>query len=111
MATFTYVPDYGATRDHAPVVRSVKFSDGYEQRVAYGLNTNLQKWSLNFTARTDVEIDNILDFLDARNGVESFDWTTPDNVSGKKWVCRTWQKQMTAFNINSVNATFEEVMA
>ena len=111
MATFTYVPDYGATRDHAPVVRSVKFSDGYEQRVAYGLNTNLQKWSLNFTARTDVEIDNILDFLDARNAVESFDWTTPDNVSGKKWVCRTWQKQMTAYNINSVNATFEEVMA
>jgi len=111
MATFTYVPDYGATRDHSPVVRTVRFSDGYEQRLSYGLNTNLQKWSLNFSARTDVEIGNIMTFLDARNGVESFDWTTPDNVSGKKWVCRTWQKSMIAYNINSVNATFEEVMA
>ena len=109
MAVFSYIPDYGAGRSHTPRVRSVRFGDGYEQRLAYGLNTNLQVWQLSFNARTDVETDNILDFLDARNGVESFDWTTPDGVTGKKWVCRQWQKNMTAFNINSVSCQFEEV--
>jgi len=110
MTTFVYIPDYGAKVDFEPVVRSVKFLDGYEQRVTYGLNTNLQKWTLEFTARTDNEINNIVNFLNARNGVESFNWTTPDGISGRKWICRTWQKTMIAFNINSVNATFEEVL-
>ena len=109
MATFSYIPDYGAGRTHTPRVRSVRFGDGYEQRLAYGLNTNLQVWQLAFSARTNVETDSIMNFLDARNGVESFDWTTPDNVSGKKWLCRQWQKSMIAFNINSVSCQFEEV--
>ena len=109
MPTFTWTPSVGANLSMRPNVRRVAFGDGYEQRLAYGLNTNLQVWQLAFSARTDVETDSIMNFLDARNGVESFDWTTPDNVSGKKWVCRQWQKSMIAFNINSISCQFEEV--
>lgn len=111
MATFVWIPDYGTSRQHQPAVRTVKFGDGYEQRLTYGINTNLQKWGLQFTARTNQEADAIMDFLDDSNAVTAFDWTTPDGVSGKKWICRQWSKTMIAYNINDVSAEFEEVMA
>lgn len=111
MALFDWIPDYGTSRQHKPTVRNVKFGDGYEQRLTYGINTNLQKWGLQFTARTNEEADAIMDFLDDSNAVTAFDWTTPDGISGKKWICRQWSKTMIAYNINDISVEFEEVMA
>ena len=109
MTTFTYYPDYGASLQQTPRVRTVRFGDGYEQRLSYGINNNLQVWQLQFASRTNAEIQAILAFLDARGGTESFDWTTPNGLAGRQWVCRQWTQTITAFNINAVQATFEEV--
>jgi phage-related protein len=40
MATFSYTPDFGATKKSQPAVRTAKFGDGYEQRVQFGINQN-----------------------------------------------------------------------
>ena len=77
MATFTYTPDFDASEEQRPVVRRVQFGDGYEQRLAYGLNTQPVSWRLTFRNRTNTERDNINTFLEARGGTESFDWTPP----------------------------------
>ena len=37
--------------DNEPRVRAVKFGDGYEQRIASGINNDPQKWSFAFTSR------------------------------------------------------------
>lgn len=108
MATFTYIPDFSANLTKRPRVRQVSFGDGYEQRSADGINTIRAVWSLSFNARTDAERDGILDFLEARGGVESFDWTPPTGAAGK-FVCREWNASLEAFGINNVNATFEQV--
>ena len=89
MATFSYTPDFNAIESQRPRVRTVKFGDGYEQRLAYGLNTNPVEWRLTFANRTDTERDNITNFLEARNAAESFDWTPPGG-SAAKWVCDEW---------------------
>lgn len=108
MATFSYVPDFDASESIRPNIRRVQFGDGYEQRLAFGLNTQPATWQLNFKNRTDTERDNILAFLEARGGVESFDWTPPYGSSAK-WVCEEWSTSVEAANINSVQASFRQV--
>lgn len=108
MATFTYIPSFEATESSKPRVRKFQAGDGYEQRVTFGLHTNPKEWSLVFSNRTDTERDNITAFLDARGGVESFDWTPPRGSAGK-YVCEEWQVTLSNCNNNQIRATFREV--
>lgn len=108
MATFTYTPDFGANKKLTPRIKSISFGDGYEQRYNDGLNTNPQIWMLSFSNRTDTEAEAIDDFLAARGGVESFDWT-PYNESAGKYVCKEWSKSLDSYNRNTIQATFVQV--
>lgn len=108
MATFTYTPSFEATESSKPRVRKFQAGDGYEQRVRFGLNTNAKEWSLVFSNRDDTERDNITAFLEARAGVESFDWTPPRGTAGK-YVCEEWQVTLSNCNNNQIRATFRQV--
>jgi phage-related protein len=89
-------------------VRKFQAGDGYEQRIRFGLHTDPKEWSLTFANRTATERDNILVFLEARGGVESFDWTPPRGTAGK-YVCEEWQATLSNCNNNQIQATFREV--
>jgi phage-related protein len=108
MATFTYTPSFEATESSKPRVRRFQAGDGYEQRVTFGLHADPKEWNLTFANRTDTERDNILIFLEARGGVESFDWTPPRGTAGK-YVCSEWQTTLSNSNNNQIQATFREV--
>ena len=108
MATFTVLPDNGLSYEVKPTVRAVKYGDGYEQRQASGINTKPKKWNLKFSVRTDAETSEITSFLDARGGVESFDWSDPYGTAGK-YVCRSWSVTKDRYNLNTVVAVFEQV--
>ena len=108
MTTFTYTPDFGATKKLQPKINAISFGDGYEQRARNGLNTNPQTWDLSFSNRTDTEAEAIDAFLTARGGVESFDWT-PYNESAGKYICKEWSKSIDGFNRNAIQATFIQV--
>jgi phage-related protein len=92
MSTFTWPVDSNATVSKKPRVNNIKFGDGYEQRTSYGLNTNLQNWDLSFANREEAEANEIDDFLTARGGLESFDWTPPGEVTVRKFKCQEWNK-------------------
>jgi len=108
MATFTYTASFEATESSKPRVRKFQAGDGYEQRIRFSLHTDPKEWSLIFSERTDTERDAILAFLEARAGVESFDWTTPRGITGK-YVCEEWQVTLSAYNFNTIQATFRQV--
>lgn len=108
MATFTYIASYGASVRKEPKVRTVSFGDGYEQRLAYGINTSPREWNLDFNGKTTAEADLIDAFLTARNAVENFDWTPPTGSAGK-WVCRAWTRSIADINCHNISATFTEV--
>jgi len=108
MATFTYTPSFTATQESQPRVRSIQYGDGYSQRIRYSLNANPKTWRLTFLNRTDTERNNILSFLDARSGVESFDWTPPQGNAGQ-FICSTWNMDMLSCNNNTITATFVQV--
>jgi phage-related protein len=108
MATFTYTPSFEATENSQPRVRRFQAGDGYEQRITFGLHADPKEWSLTFANRDDTERDNILTFLEARGGVESFDWTPPRGTAGK-YVCSEWQTTLSNCNNNQIQVTFREV--
>lgn len=108
MATFTIAPDFSSSVTVEPRVLRSQFGDGYQQRVGDGINARAEKWSLRFSARTATERDAILAFLVARNGIESFDWTSPSGTVGK-FVCPAWNYTPDSAATNTVTATFEQV--
>ena len=110
MATFTYIPSWEPAESSKPTVRSFKAGDGYEQRIRFGLNTDLKTWQLTFSYRDDTETTAIRTFLQARAGVESFTWTPPlwGAVQGQ-YVCEEWQITANANNLSTITAAFRQV--
>lgn len=106
MSTFTEIPG-SASLQAKPRVRLVTFGDGYQQRVADGINNAPRSWQLSFT-RPNAEADAIEAFFAARSGVEAFDWTPPYGAAGK-WVAREWSASLIGPVAKTITATFEEV--
>lgn len=110
MATFpAYKPVYSATKKSEPKTRRVKFGDGYEQRVLFGLSQNPKEWSLTFDVIDD-DADIIEAFLDARAADSaSFDWTPPQSNTSYKWICLSWSRELYEFQRSRISATFIQV--
>lgn len=110
MATFTYTPSYAPTCDRRPRVLSTRFGDGYEQRGADGINSDLQSWKVTFADRTTTEADAIELFFTANNtSVSNFTWTPPNAGAAKRFICRQWTRTTTYFDGHTITATFDEV--
>lgn len=102
-------PSYGTTKRSSPVVSNVQFGDGYMNRTIFGLNQNLKTYSPKWKNITEAEADVISDFLDARGGSESFDWTPPGESGSFKFICQDWSKTIPYNNLATIQATFEQV--
>jgi|TARA_R110000823_G_scaffold312943_1_gene440062 phage-related protein len=76
--TFIATPDKSMTKTSAPKVLSVSFGDGYEQRIADGINSLKETYSLSFKTRPKADIDDIVVFLDTKKNVSKFLFTMPD---------------------------------
>lgn len=107
----TVAPDYGMQKSSKPRVRTVRFGDGYEQRIGFGLNRNPKEYRLSWNNRSEEDIDAMEQFLDNRadRNLESFNWTAPGESSASSYICREWQKTYSYGNIANLTATFEEV--
>lgn len=105
--TFSWKPDLAAEAKMKPNVTVTKFGDGYEHRVAVGINFKPKSWNLTFT-RNYAEISQIIAFLDARGAVESFNWKDTTDVTGV-YVCREWSYSQTKPGVYQLNCTFDQV--
>ena len=110
MADFpNYDPVYSAVKNSAPNARLVRFGDGYEHRLRFGLNQNPKEWNLTFDV-SDSDANIIEAFLDARaDDSASFDWTPPDSTTPYKWICPEWSKSIPYNNRATINARFVQV--
>ena len=111
MATFPSIkPTYGQQKRSAPNTRTIRFADGFEHRILFGLAEHQNPKVYNFTFNvSEVEADEIETFLDARGGTESFDFTAPGETSSQKFVCERWSKSIPYNNRAVIDATFREV--
>jgi len=111
MATFPSIaPKYGQQKRSKPLTRTVRFADGFEHRILFGLAEHQNPKIFNFTFEvSESDADTIETFLDARAGTESFDFTPPGESSSSKFVCGTWTKSIPYLNRATIQATFREV--
>jgi len=107
------VPDKGLNSSNTPRTFTVEFGDGYEQRVANGINALAQSFSVSFNTRPKAEIDDIIAFFVNKAGVTAFSFTYADsNNSGEttiKVVCDDWSQSWDYDDFYSASATFRKV--
>jgi len=110
MADFPdFDPAPGLTKSSAPVTRTVRFGDGFEKRLSYGLNQNPKVYNLTFEV-SETDADTIETFLDARaDDNAAFDFTPPGEAAGAKFVCEEWNKSIPYLNRATIQATFRQV--
>ncbi len=82
MASFTdgtndFTVDKAVSETTAPNVFIHTFGDGYEQRLARGINANDQTYAVSFITRTKAEANNIITFFEDKGGVTSFVFAPP----------------------------------
>jgi len=112
MATFPSIaPKYGQQKRSAPNTRTVRFADGFEHRILFGLaeHQNPKIFNLTFEV-SESDADTIETFLDARaNDSASFTFTPPGEASASQFVCESWTKSIPYLNRATIQATFREV--
>ena len=112
MATFPSInPKYGQQKRSTPITRTIRFADGYEHRILFGLaeHQNPKVYNLTFEV-SQTDSDTIETFLDARaNDSASFTFTPPGESSSSQYVCEGWNKSIPYLNRARVQATFREV--
>lgn len=109
MATFptiTYAPVVGASRKQEARVLKAQFGDGYAQRASDGINNVVATYDLTWEDISRDDAKTLDDFLTARGGYESFDWTPPGEASPKKWTCAQWSVDHRNPVLDTVTATF-----
>ena len=116
MATFPDIkPSYGQRKSSRPKTRTIRFADGYEHRLLFGLaqHQNPKEFSLTYEV-SETQADEIETFLDARaNDSASFDFADgflpEETASSFKFVCENWTKSIPYNNRATIQATFREV--
>ena len=107
-------PDKGFSRNSKPKNHTISFGDGYEQRIADGINNLEQTLSVSFSTRPKAEIDDLVAFFESLGGVSKFRFDIEDSNAGSstetiKCVCDTWNQSWAYDDYYSLTATFRRV--
>ena len=105
-------PDKGLTRQTGMKVLKSQFGDGYELRLADGINTKEQTLSVSFTTRPKAEIDDLVKFFEDLGGVTKFRFDLEDSNEGSSeesifCICDTWNQTWAFDNFYSLTASFQ----
>lgn len=109
MSDFTYVPaTSGTSLSKEPRTLRTQFGDGYQQRIADGINTQPATWNLTFNV-VEADADVIEALFAGWRGVDAFTWTPPGTKSEIAVICTKWQRSYNSAHTATIAATFEEV--
>jgi len=93
--------------DESPKVLSVKFGDGYEQRIGDGINNSPMTFIVSFKNNfTTSKI--IRQFFVDHGGEKSFVWKTPYESVGL-YIAKKWSFSPIDSGLYMVSTTFEQV--
>jgi phage-related protein len=102
-------PSKGFSSKITPRVSKAQFGDGYQQRIAAGINTLNQTWSINWNSIPVNAATTILGFFAARAGVDYFLWTPPSSTIQYKVICNSWDITHNSHLDASISCEFEKV--
>lgn len=107
-------PDKGFSRATTMNVHLSQFGDGYEHRLANGINTKNQTLNVSFTTRPKAEIDDLVAFFEGLGGVTKFRFDLEDSNEGSSTetiycVCPSWNQSWAYDDYYTLSATFRRV--
>ena len=107
-------PDKGLSRANTPRVLLASFGDGYEQRVADGINVLNQTMDVSFSTRPKAEIDDLVAFFESLGGVDKFKFSLEDSNESSSTetifcICSQWNQTWAFENFYTLTATFRRV--
>ena len=107
-------PDKGFTRGTAPKTHTLSFGDGYESRIADGINNLNQTLSVSFSNRPKAEIDDLVAFFESLGAVSKFKFNLEDSNESSSTetilcICSDWSQSWSYDNFYSLRATFRRV--
>ena len=105
----TIVPDKGLSKTNTPVIFRAEFGDGYEQRIANGINTLDQTMSVSFSTRPKAEIDDLVAFFESLGGVSKFEMIIDDTNGAEtiKVTCKSWSQTWVYDDFYTLSASFQ----
>jgi phage-related protein len=108
------IPDRQLSKATKRKTLVASFGDGYEQRLADGINSVSRNFSLSFNNRLIDDIDDIATFLEGVLAITSFDYTYKDtNASGEektiKVVCDEYSVTYISDEYAGLTTSFREV--
>lgn len=114
---FDWVCDRNSTSTNKLDISIARFGDGYEHRRQKSINPNITSFSLSFNNRELAYIQEIVDFLEEKGGVQAFYWKDPGTVlrvcptggDALRVVCNEWNTTVPVAGIQSLTATFNRV--
>ncbi len=108
MAIFDWAESDSSELEEQPRVHRQAFGDGYEQRMAAGINNIAQAWTLAFEGVDDPIGEDIMAFFRAHYGVLVFDWTPKWGTTAIKVVCSSWRRSIAGPGLCNIRAVFEQ---
>ena len=108
------IPDKGFEKKDVARIYQTKFGDGYEQRLANGINALEQTFTLNFKTRAKAEIDDLVAFFVGLNGVDPCKFTYADSNAGGsetaiKAIATEWSQTFDYGDYYSLSVTLTRV--
>ena len=103
-------PSYTVTKRSQPNIRVIKFGDGYEHRLSFGLNQNPKTFDFTWKDLNETDSNTIEDFLDERaEDNVSFAYKPPRESSSMNFKCSSRTKSINYSNLSTIKATFTQV--
>jgi phage-related protein len=106
---FFWKIDYNYSLNIEPVIKSIKFGDGYEQTLPDGINNILLPFDIEFANRDLAEHTAISHFFYVRGGYGKFYFTPPAPYNVVKiFACPKWTSTQPFYDDYTTRATFTE---
>ena len=107
-------PDKGFGRSTNMRIHLAQFGDGYETRLADGINNKNQTLSVAFSTRPKAEIDDLVAFFESLGGVTKFRFDLEDSNETSSTesifcICDTWNQTWAFDDFYTLTATFRRV--
>jgi len=104
-----YTPSISSRKGQNTRVLVAEFGDGYNQRVADGINSISASFSNIWRGIPTVDGQVIIDFLEDKLGAESFTWTDPTTLDTISVTCTEWNRSPVSQQYETISAEFKRV--
>lgn len=100
-----------STNQYNQMVNISTYGDGTEQRVAMGLNSFVNTWSINLTNLNTTDRLTFVNFYKSVGLVKTFTWTQPNDSTPTLWVFSVGPQETNNGVVYSFSMTLRQVFA